>query len=109
VDQPDDLSLLRCLHHPGREAIARCPGCARHFCRECVGEHAGRWLCAACLAAPGTAPAARRSRLAAAGRVLRAAAGLAAAWFFFYLVGQGLLRFTDPVHPAGDRPAAAAP
>jgi hypothetical protein len=107
VAQPDDLRLRRCLHHPQREAAARCPQCARHFCRECVGEHGGRWLCASCLAAADAAAEVRRSRLAPVLRGLRAAAGLAAAWFFFYLVGQGLLRFHDPIHAGGDRAVPA--
>ena len=84
-------------------------GCGRDFCRECVGEHAGRWLCAACLAAPAAAAAARRSPLAVAWKAARVAAGLFAAWFYFYLAGQALLHFHDPIHPGGDRPAVAAP
>ena len=109
MDQPDELRHRRCLHHPGREAAARCPGCGRDFCRECVGEHAGRWLCAACLAAAGEGRAARRSRLAAVKKSLRVAAGLFAAWFYFYLAGQALLHFHDPIHPGGDRPMVASP
>ena len=44
-----DLSLQRCRNHAEREAVARCPGCGHHFCRECVTEHDDRILCAACL------------------------------------------------------------
>jgi hypothetical protein len=106
MDQPDDLRRLRCLHHPGREAAVRCPGCARHFCRECVGEHAGRWLCASCQASAGAAAGARRSRLRAVRGALGVAAGLFAAWFYFFLVGQALLRFHDPIHGEGTLPAA---
>ena len=43
------LSRQRCVRHPEREAAARCPACARFFCRECVTEHEGRILCASCL------------------------------------------------------------
>jgi hypothetical protein len=32
-----------------REAVARCPECARFFCRECITEHADLVICAACL------------------------------------------------------------
>jgi hypothetical protein len=109
MDQPDDLRRRRCLHHPAREAAARCPGCGRDFCRECVGEHARRWLCAACLAGSGASRTEERSRLAAARRVAGGVVGLFVAWFYFYLVGQALLRFHDPIHPGGDRPAVAAP
>ena len=43
------LRQQRCILHPNREAVARCPGCGRYFCRECVTEHDGRVLCAACI------------------------------------------------------------
>ena len=62
------LRQQRCVLHPEREAVARCPECGRFFCRECVTEHEGRLLCAACigrLVVPcGVAPA--RGRWAAA-------------------------------------------
>lgn len=38
-----------CQVHPTREAIARCPSCGGDFCRECVNDHEGRLLCAACI------------------------------------------------------------
>jgi hypothetical protein len=47
---PAALHQQRCFHHAAREAVARCPSCTRFFCRECIVEHAGRVLCAACLA-----------------------------------------------------------
>ena len=43
------LSGSRCLHHPPREAAARCPECQHFFCRECVIEHHERLLCSSCL------------------------------------------------------------
>ena len=43
------LSQQRCVLHPDREAVARCPECGRFFCRECVTEHDGRLLCAVCI------------------------------------------------------------
>ncbi|HZN04977.1 MAG TPA: rhomboid family protein [Candidatus Polarisedimenticolia bacterium] len=109
MDQPDDLRLRRCLHHATREAVARCPRCGRSFCRECISEHDGLWLCAACLAAEGEGSAARRGRLVLVWSGLRVGAGLFVAWFYFYLVGQALLAFHDPIHPGGDRPGVTAP
>ncbi len=41
----------RCWHHPTREAVVRCPGCSRFYCRECVVEHLGRMMCSDCVAA----------------------------------------------------------
>jgi len=43
------LTSSRCLHHPTREAAARCPECHLLFCRECVIEHHERLLCSSCL------------------------------------------------------------
>lgn len=43
------LTNRRCITHPHREAISRCPQCRRFYCRECVTEHEGRMLCVACL------------------------------------------------------------
>ena len=44
-----DLSHQRCHNHMLREAAARCPGCGRFFCRECITEHENKVLCAVCL------------------------------------------------------------
>ncbi|MDR2849674.1 MAG: rhomboid family protein [Verrucomicrobiota bacterium] len=76
------LRLQRCARHADREAAARCPACGRSFCRECVTEHEGRWLCASCIAAlPGGAPPPpRRSVLRAFARLCGAAAA-SCAWF----------------------------
>lgn len=38
-----------CLLHPDRKAAARCPECGEIFCRECVTEHSGKYLCIKCL------------------------------------------------------------
>ncbi|OGV62908.1 MAG: hypothetical protein A2498_04720 [Lentisphaerae bacterium RIFOXYC12_FULL_60_16] len=85
----------RCFNHPGREAAARCPVCARHFCRECVTEHHGRVICSACLLAGRQAPRSQ-SRLHRAG--LAAAAGILLAWMIFYGLGQILLNIPSAVH-----------
>ena len=43
------LLANRCLHHPVREAVARCPECGQFFCRECITEHEDRVVCSSCL------------------------------------------------------------
>lgn len=88
----------RCVHHPDREAAARCPECRRFFCRECVSEHDGRVLCATCLAAGLRVQAMVSSRFGFIGRALCAVLGLCLAWWFFDLVGQGLMRVPASVH-----------
>jgi len=79
----------RCVNHPSREAVVRCPGCRRFFCRECVTEHAGRLICASCAAAPLSQPRARSSTFA---WLLGAAAGFVLAWLAFYYLGLALAR-----------------
>ncbi len=99
------LTLQRCWTHPLREAAARCPACTRFFCRECVTEHEGRVVCAACLrnelaASAATLAARRRSWqvVSAARRTLQFAGGVALTWFFFHLLGQTLLTLPDHFH-----------
>jgi hypothetical protein len=93
-----ELTLQRCLIHPDREAIARCPGCARFFCRECVTEHEGKFLCSNCL----------ERRIAPSESVHRTAGwfktifgtflGLSVAWLFFYLIGRLLILIPANLH-----------
>jgi hypothetical protein len=86
----------RCFNHVGREAVARCPACGHFFCRECITEHDDKIICAACLAALARA-APRPAR--GAGWLRRAALGLVGfvlAWFFFYVLAQGLLQLPSP-------------
>ena len=71
----------RCWNHDAREAVCRCPGCGRPFCRECVSEHEARLLCVGCLAS------ASRGRVAGGGRARVVAMGLAGVllgWVVFY-------------------------
>jgi hypothetical protein len=92
-----DVLRQRCFNHIERVAAARCLGCMRTYCKECVTEHEGRVLCRACLAAAAKGAAARR-RGRGLVRGAGAAAGLAAAWLFFYLLGRGLLLARTSFH-----------
>ena len=90
------LIYERCFRHPGREAAARCRGCARSFCRECITEHADTVLCVSCLSKEEASEASPgRSRLLPLSQYLL---GLAAAWVFFYLLGRGLLLLPTTFH-----------
>ena len=96
------LAAQRCHNHPQREAAALCTSCRRSFCRECVGDHHGRMLCAGCLArelgaAPSPARAAGRTR-ARLGRVAAAAAGLLVAWIVFAALGRILHALPAETH-----------
>ena len=88
----------RCWNHELREAVCRCPACGRHFCRECVTEHASRLLCSACLQALTRTPAAHRG--AALLAPLAALAGLLWSWWLFYIGGEILLEITARLQQA---------
>jgi hypothetical protein len=45
------VSKSLCLNHPLREAAARCVGCGKSFCRECVTALDRRMFCSGCLIA----------------------------------------------------------
>jgi hypothetical protein len=79
----------RCFNHSAREAVVRCPGCRRFYCRECVTEHHGRMICAVC-AAGETAEPVRKSSMA--GWIAGACAGFLLAWLMFYYLGVMLAR-----------------
>ena len=92
------LSLQRCFNHAHREAAARCPECARHYCRECITEHDERVICAACLAQVVQAPSARRGRFTPMLRAIQLLGGVFLLWLFFYGLGQILLTVPGSFH-----------
>lgn len=92
------LHARRCVRHITREAAARCPQCGEFFCRECVVEHAGRLLCAPCLAKISTAREARRTWLGSQRRGLQTAAGALVLWLVFYWAGALLLKLPPDFH-----------
>jgi hypothetical protein len=87
----DVLIHQRCWNHELREAVCRCPSCGRHFCRECVTEHASRLLCAACLQAVARAVPASRHRSRGLLALVAAIGGLLLSWSIFYVGGEMLL------------------
>lgn len=88
----------RCLHHPVREAVARCPECAQFFCRECIAEHDDRVICSSCLRQLSAPVAAPRRSFAPLGRALAAAIGLFLAWIFFFLIARVLVNLPSSFH-----------
>jgi uncharacterized paraquat-inducible protein A len=92
------LDQKRCLHHPAREAVARCPECSHFFCRECIVEHDDRVICAQCLKKLAAKPRKTRARLAVAGHLCVAAGGFLAAWFYFFSLGRMLLLIPASFH-----------
>jgi hypothetical protein len=92
------LTHQRCLNHANREAVAQCPECMRFFCRECVTEHEDRVVCSLCLRKLARLPLTRRRAFARALQLARCGLGLLIAWFFFFLIGEGLVRVPDSFH-----------
>jgi len=93
-----NLAHQRCFNHAGREAVARCPECGQYFCRECITEHDDRVVCAACLKNLTRQPLVRRTPLVRLLRLAQCALGVLIAWFFFFLIGEGLLKLPASFH-----------
>jgi uncharacterized protein (DUF983 family) len=93
-----DLAHERCFNHAAREAVARCPECGRCFCRECITEHEDRVVCAACLKKLTYKPLTQRPAFVHILRLAQCALGILVAWFFFFLLGEGLLKMPDAFH-----------
>jgi hypothetical protein len=94
----NSLAYQRCFNHAQREAAARCPECTRFFCRECVTEHEDRVLCAVCLKKLAETSSTKRRALANVWRVIQCVLGILVAWFFFFLIGEGLASLPDSFH-----------
>lgn len=93
-----NLSLQRCFNHISREAAARCPECSRFFCRECVAEHEDRVLCASCLKKLSESGPSKRHAFATVMRSAQVVVGVLVAWFFFFMIGESLLRLPASFH-----------
>lgn len=88
----------RCVRHPGREAAARCPACGGFYCRECVSEHDGRYLCAECLTRLVTPKQQGGEWTTTAKRAALAVAGGLVLWIAFQTLGNALLRIPPSLH-----------
>lgn len=93
-----NLAIQRCFNHAQREAVARCPQCRSFFCRECITEHDDRVICAACLAKLVRKSALPRRTFAGLVHVAQCLLGVVVVWFFFYLIGEGLLKLPTSFH-----------
>lgn len=93
-----DLSHQRCFNHLQREAVARCLGCGRFFCRECITEHQDRMLCAVCLRKSIKHSKGRFSRLAGCVQTAQFLTGMMILWMLFYYLGQALLLLPSSFH-----------
>src|SRR5438128_12432570 len=92
------LLAQRCLHHPLREAVARCPECGQFYCRECITEHDDRVVCSSCLKRLTVKTETKRRSFAPVWRVSAAAVGVLIAWLFFVVFGRILADLPSSVH-----------
>jgi hypothetical protein len=93
-----NLLQQRCFNHAGREAVARCPECTQYFCRECITEHEDRVVCSACLKKLARVPLTKRPAFTKFLKIAQCAAGIVVAWFFFFLIGDALLKIPASFH-----------
>ena len=91
----------RCFVHATREAVSLCLECRRAYCRECVVDHEGRLMCAACIARLNAPSAEKRHKLRRLVPVTAAALALLLCWILFYMVGR-LLMFSEPARHSFD-------
>jgi hypothetical protein len=92
------VTYQRCINHPVREAVARCPECHGFFCRECITEHDDRVICANCLKQITHVTVNTGPRFASLARLAYCALGLLISWLFFYQVGRALLLIPTSFH-----------
>jgi hypothetical protein len=90
------ISAQHCFNHPERLAAAQCLECHRSYCRECVTEHGGKLICAACLRKGSAAQAARGNWRRALVLPAMAVAALCLSWLIFYTAGWWLESLTAP-------------
>jgi len=93
-----DLATQRCFNHAQREAVARCPQCRGFFCRECITEHDDRVICTVCLGKLVRKSALPRRTLTTLVHAGQCVLGVMVVWFFFYLIGEGLLSLPTSFH-----------
>ena len=89
-----------CLIHSERSAVARCPSCREFFCGECITEHSGKLICAACLgkgAAERYAGKKKRHAFRPA-MLLQFLLALIFCWALYYFAGQFLNDIPDEFH-----------
>ena len=110
VASPPPLHQTRCFNHLQREAVARCPGCQKFYCRECVTEHDGRLLCRACVGRAAEETGARSAAWRSLGTgVLRIAAGLLLLYAVFSSVGRVLQTLPNQFHEVREAPWEEGP
>ncbi len=98
-----------CFVHPSREAVALCLECRRSYCRECVVDHDGRLICAACLGRLNNAGAGSTSSVRRALSFAGLGVALLFCWIFFYMTGRAFMLAEPARHSFDDRAQGRRP
>ena len=92
------ISQATCFHHPMREAAAKCVGCGRSYCRECVTPVDRRMMCAECFKASTATKVSPKRDWFVLSFVTQAVLGLLGLWFTSYFLGRVLLELPTSFH-----------
>ncbi len=92
------IARSTCFHHPQREAAARCVGCGRPFCRECITPVDRRMYCFSCFKEQ-TGVKERKARdWFVLSISFQGVLGLAGLWVTAYFLGRLLLELPSNFH-----------
>ena len=89
---PIPQSRGHCLHHPRREAAARCTSCGQPFCRECITELDGRMVCGSCYQQKTQVTTKPKRDWFFVSVTLQALLGLALLWWNARILGDYLMK-----------------
>jgi len=92
------VARATCFQHPQREAAARCVGCGKSFCRECITALDRRMFCAACFKAKTEKKARTKRDWFLLTTSVQFVLGLFVLWLTAYLVGQALVNLPTSFH-----------
>lgn len=92
------ISRATCFHHPQREAAAKCVGCGRSYCRECVTPVDRRMMCASCFKEKVAVKEVSKRDWFVLSIVGQAILGLIGVWFVAYFIGRVLLQIPSDFH-----------
>ena len=84
------LSKQHCFNHANREAIACCLECNRYFCRECITEHNGRFVCSGCLQNISDGEKSKSNSFLVIPQLIYALLAFLLLWIIFYSIGDKL-------------------
>jgi hypothetical protein len=92
------VARATCFQHPQREAAARCVGCGKPFCRECITALDRRMYCVSCFKAKTEKKEKRKRDWFLLTTATQFAAGLLVLWFTAYLIGRFLVDLPTSFH-----------